>query len=362
MTRKPFFRSFDGCWYVQGRLEGKRKQIKLLDPSGEPIRGAEKQADAYQAFHKLMVQDPTKAPEPTSLRAADICDLFLEYSAKHNSCETFRWYQKYLQSFSNLFGSVPALDVKPYHVSRWLDRNANWHTSRRCAIIALKRAYNWCDEQELIPTNPLKRVRKPSAVRRERILAADERAAILGAIRDQEFREFIFALEQTGCRPGEIARVTAANVDLKAGVWVFDQHKTKKKTGKPRVVYLTPGMLELTGKLVAEFPDGPLFRGPARAGRKPYSANSIRCRFRRLRKKLPQLKGVIAYTFRHSYVTDALERGVPIASIAELAGHRDLRMIQEHYGHLSQKRLHLQEAARKAVGYGEDPAVAKKPA
>jgi integrase len=163
------------------------------------------------------------------------------------------------------------------------------------------------------------------------------------------------------CRPGEVARVAAANVDLVNGTWTFSQHKTKKKTGKPRVIYLTPGMIHLTKRLMSEFPDGPFFRGPARAGRKPYTRNAIRCRFRRLRKKLPKLKGVIAYTFRHSYITDALERGVSVAAVAELAGHADLRMIEEHYGHLSQKRAHLQEAARKAAGYASDPRPGAQP-
>jgi len=60
-------------------------------------------------------------------------------------------------------------------VTRWLDTHPKWKTSRLCAVIALKRAYNWCDEQGLIPTNPLKRVRKPPAVRRERILKPEER-------------------------------------------------------------------------------------------------------------------------------------------------------------------------------------------
>jgi integrase len=44
----------------------------------------------------------------------------------------------------------------------------------------------------------------------------------------------------TGCRPGEIARVTAADVDVDRGLWVLKKHKTAKKTGKPRLVYLCP--------------------------------------------------------------------------------------------------------------------------
>ena len=51
---------------------------------------------------------------------------------------------------------------------------------------------------------------------------------------------------------------------------------------------------------------GPLFRGKSN---KPYSKNAIRCRFRRLRDKLPQLGHFISYTFRATYATNALENG-----------------------------------------------------
>ena len=99
-------------------------------------------------------------------------------------------------------------------------------------------------------------------------------------------------------------------MDLERGLWIFPEHKTKKKTGRPRVVYLTPAMVALTTRLVEEHPTGPLFRGPRNGS--PFTRNGIRCRFRRLRKKLPHLKGVISYTFRHSFATDALEKGVGV--------------------------------------------------
>ena len=40
--------------------------------------------------------------------------------------------------------------------------------------------------------------------------------------------------------------VTAEHVELRTGVWVLDDHKTEHATGEPRVVILTPPMLELT--------------------------------------------------------------------------------------------------------------------
>jgi len=84
-------------------------------------------------------------------------------------------------------------------------------------------------------------------------------------------------------------------------------------------------------------------------GGKPFTRNGIRCRFRRLREKVPHLACVISYTYRHGFATDALVNGVGIAEVAELLGHKDLTMIQEHYSHLAEKRDHLRRAAERAT-------------
>jgi integrase len=73
-------------------------------------------------------------------------------------------------------------------------------------------------------------------------------------------------------------------------------------------------------------------------------------RVRRLRKKLPHLEGVVAYAYRRSYATEALENGVGIAQVAELLGHVDTRMVSRNYGHLGQKAKHMRDAARRATG------------
>jgi integrase/recombinase XerC len=152
----------------------------------------------------------------------------------------------------------------------------------------------------------------------------------------------------TGCRPGEVARVTAADANPDLGVWVLAKHKTAKKTGKPRVIFLTPAMVDLTRRLMAAHPDGPLFRGPR--GAKPFTRNGIRCRFRRLRAKLPHLTHFTAYSIRHTYCTTALVNGVGVAQVAELMGHSDTSMVSRVYGHPSGQLDHMREAARKATG------------
>jgi len=189
-------------------------------------------------------------------------------------------------------------------------------------------------------------VRKPKALTRDRTLTREERELILGSIRDEAFRRFVTALTLTGCRPGEVARVTANCFDDKDGVWVLAEHKTAKKTGKPRVIYLPPEAVTLTRELIARHPEGPLFlnsRG------KPWSRNAVRIRFTRLRKKFPQLKGVVAYTYRSSFATDALESGVQDATVAALLGHTNTATLHKFYARLSHRVGHLRDAVTKAT-------------
>jgi integrase/recombinase XerC len=111
-------------------------------------------------------------------------------------------------------------------------------------------------------------------------MSAEERPRILAMWPEGDpFRDFLVAAMETGCRPGEIMKVTAADVDLKEGVWRFPS-KDYEKTGLLRVVYLTPTLLELTGRLMARHPVGPLFRN---ADGKPWRRRAIRNRFARKR-------------------------------------------------------------------------------
>ncbi len=212
----------------------------------------------------------------------------------------------------------------------------------------MKRAFTWADKQGILSPSPLRTLEVDPSNRRTRVLTPDEQREIFAAIKDVQFRNFVRAMIETGRRPGEVAQVTAAEVDLDMGVWVLTKHKTAKKTKKPRVIYLTPAMVELSRTLIAAYPEGPIFRGPR--GARPFTRNGVRCRFRRLREKLPHLKHFVAYSARHSYATHALMNGVGVAQVAELMGHTSTEMVSKTYSHLADQITHMRDAARKAVG------------
>jgi integrase len=332
---KPWFRASKNAWYVELHA----KKIRLgSHPDGAPppkktASGWNAPPAILDAFYKLMATDPANLPKADKLAVRVLCDLFLEHSHTHHAADTYANYRHFLQSFCDAYGTLLAADIKPFHVSRWLDDHPSWKGGRRHGIIAVKRAFSWADEQGVLSPNPVKKIKAGRAKRRTRILSPEELAEILGAIRDKAFKRFMQAMLDTGCRPSEVARVKAAHVDLAAGVWRLPEHKTAKKTQKHRVVYLTPALVDLSRELMAEQPEGPLFRGPRRNS--PFTKQAIRCRFRRLRAKLPYLKPFVCYNLRHTFATQALVNGVGVAQVAELLGHTSTEMVSQIYGHLA---------------------------
>jgi integrase len=286
---------------------------------------------------------------PGALSAAQVCDKFLTFSQAEHHPDTYAWHLFYLQKFCDRHGTRPSNALIPHHLTEWIAAHPTWKGAKRHAKSVVKRAFSWALGEGLVSKSPFADVVVGKVGKRTRILSKDEREQILGVIREQRFREFVVALQETGCRPGEVATVTAADADLTLGVWVLKKHKTAKKTGKPRVVYLTPTMVDLTRRLIVQFPTGPLFRG--RRGQ-PLTRQAIRLRFRNLRSKLPKLEHFCAYSYRHTYCTDALVNGVGIAHVAELMGHTSTEMVASVYSKLSQQIAHMREAAARATAPG----------
>lgn len=331
---KPWYRKFNDTWYVQ---LGKQ-QIPLA-------KGKAQEAEAFQRFYALMAQqDVGTLAVSSEANLASLCDLFLDWSQLHNDRQTYAWYRRFLQDFCDRHGLVTIARLRPFHVTQWVDAHAWGPSTQRAAITAIKRVLNWATAEGFIDANPLKALRKPEPQKRERVISPTEHKAILDAT-DAPFRLFLLALRQTGARPGEVASVTAEMTNADQGVWIFRHHKTANKVRKPRIIYLSPCMVTLTRLLMAARPQGPLFLNRRN---RPWTRNAIRCRMRRLRRTLKLDGSVVAYAYRHTFATEGLANGVPIATMAELLGHADTTMLSDHYNHLCQKTDHLRQAVLRA--------------
>ncbi len=89
---------------------------------------------------------------------------------------------------------------------------------------------------ELVPRVPRSvfvKLEKPRVGQRDRVPTAAETEAILAGA-SPEFRLIYLALRQCGARPGELCRATIADIDRTANAIIRRDHKTARKTVKPR--------------------------------------------------------------------------------------------------------------------------------
>ena len=176
----PWFRSATNSWYVE---IGGQQQFLGNHPVDTPQPRKRKRGDPAprppveieKAYHRLMASSAGKLPEAEKLHVATVCDLFLDFSQKHHTPDTYRSYQDFLQDFCTTYGMLLAADLKPLHVSRWLDSHPGWNGARRNAVVAVKRVFNWAELEGLLDFNPIKKVVKPPQRHRDRVLSSAER-------------------------------------------------------------------------------------------------------------------------------------------------------------------------------------------
>lgn len=342
---EPWFRPSRNTFFVT--LGGKQINLHTAD-----------KAEALSRWHELMSRDESVAAPKVCISAVVLLAEFAEWSLHNNRATTYEWRCGYLTAFvATLPADLLACDVKPFHVTRWVDQQSTWGAnSRRGAIATIKRAFQWGVDQGHLEHSPLQRLKKPAGKRRETVLTEEQRQLILKEASDSAFRDLIVLVQETGVRPQEVRTVEARHVDLKSELWIFppSEQKTGGKTGKPRIVFLTPTALEVTRRLMEQNPVGPICRN---AHGRPWTRSSIRLRFARLRERLKDKlpSDLCAYQFRHTFATDALLRGVDPITVAELMGHSDTTMVSRVYQHLRQNHAHMKAAALKAVGQSAWP-------
>jgi len=248
MLPKRWFRKSKKAWYLQ------------VERGVQKCLGKTK-TEADAAYREWLVNqgEPLHCQNQQKLTVAEIAQEFLDDSQVNNDPRTYEFYRYFIVPFVDRFGAARAACFPPLSFQKWLNDHEGWKACRRNAVVAIRRLFNWAVKQKLIPENPILSVEKPSKRRRKRFMAPPEREFVYNAIRDEQFREFVFAMLETGCRPGEVMAVTADHVSRDGTMWNLDKHKTDRD-GEVREIHLTEPMQELTKKLVALYPEGPLFR------------------------------------------------------------------------------------------------------
>lgn len=318
----PWFRRSRG-WYATMR-DGQQVPLGVKDPTNE--------AAAFEAFKVLMAALEAR---PKAGTVAEAVPRFRAAREQAGASEaTLAWYKKYHGWLADRFGAVPVDQLDPNAVAGAAHGMPKWGPDTvRNALMACESLLRFCGRQVTIQKPP-----RGSAGAKAVIPEDVYRRAVELATGD--LGPLLVVLWNTGARPGEIRQLTAEQVDWSAGVATLTKHKTARKTGKPRLIVLPPAAMEVLQRQRERHGAGYLFR---HCRGEPFSSVHLTVRVWGLSKKVGAR--LTSAGFRHSFCTDALEKGVPEPHLAALLGHTSTVMIAKHYGHLGSRMNVLKDAA-----------------
>jgi integrase len=225
-------------------------------------------------------------------------------------------------------------------------RRARRATVNRTLTI-LKAALNRAFEHGLVDDDTAWRKLKPfanvGAVRPGYLTVEQSRRLINSADQSSGFRNLVHAALLTGCRYGELAalRVSDFYMGRTGGKLVIH----KSKAGRARDVVLTDeGSRFFTELTIGRSPDSPLLhRNGSGAWEKSKQTRPMLEACERAKIVPP----IGFHQLRHTWASLAVMNEVPLLVVAKNLGHRDTRMVERFYGHLTQS--YIDDAIRKGA-------------
>lgn len=269
-------------------------------------------------------------PGEPGLPITELVRRFLAWCDRHRSESTVRTYRHRLRRFVARFGERPLSSLHRLDIDEHLHAAGEGMSAdtRRLDIIAIERLQAWAIEMELLgdAARPLKqKLEKPSAGRRERIPTPYETRRLL-SVAKPAFARIYQALRQCGARPNELCRATLADYHRRRGLILLTEHKTARKTGRPRKIVVGKRLAELIDESTRGRSSGRLFLTDSG---KPWTVANLSRTFRRLRNRLGLPADLCLYLTRHEHGTKICQaKGIHAA--ARALGHASIQTTERY--------------------------------
>ena len=238
------------------------------------------------------------------------------------------------------FGEMNMLDIKGRHlVSFHLSLEKSPPTIKTIMVI-LKKLFRDAVDQEVIQVMP--KFPKLGVVPEPRISWADEaqQDEIMLHL-DPNTYFFIYFLMTHGCRPGEARALQRADIDLKRGEVTIGRAfsgtvlRPFTKSKRVRVIPLDESWKELYLQQPTNIdPQAFVF---TRNGN-PFSSTWAGKQWRKARAKAGHSNINLYQGTRHSFASQAVNRGVDLYSVSKFLGHSDMK-VTERYAHVNTSGL-----------------------
>lgn len=339
---------------MAGRIP-KLNFTKSLDQYTTTIDGAfhrlGKDKDAAETQFKFLMRQAEKgAAADPNITFGDVADQYLDFVEANHCKDRFRHCKERLQELKDYLGdSFRVKDLRAAHVAGWLKNKGLAAGSERLYKGIVLACLNWAARPksqkggELVPENPLRGQLHlpPTGSRGKEAVWSSETFEQVLRVSSEAFRDLVKILAWTGARPSTVTRIEARHYNKAQSRWdCEDLYRGRSSAVKyvTHVRLLSPEARLLVEKLNEKNPEGPILRN---SFGNPWSPNSPQIYLTNLMvkfkhsKDLAWPKGLCVYGLRHSYATNFL-RQFPneIEYLRVLLGHKNYKMILEHYSHL----------------------------
>jgi integrase len=243
----------------------------------------------------------------------------------------------------NCFALLPSINIEDsIKIRDWLIENKTPSQAKRI-LVQLNACCNWGVESELISENPFQKINKKIIVKKSEDdinpFTLDERDTIIDAFRASKYYNFYLPLVQfvfyTGCRPSEV--VALEWLDIKQNVIIFNKSYVERKkqfrlkTQKKRIIKVNLQVKEVIQLAKSSLPSQSLVF-PSKEGKYLDWHNFCNRAWRKTLKSLPEIEYRNPYQMRHTFITLALQKGVPIVDLAKHCGNSPKIILDKYAG------------------------------
>lgn len=177
---------------------------------------------------------------------AEIVRLYLDNAHEDMGARQLEARRGHLARFVEAFGMRRICECTPLGLKEWIMHlprvKSGW--TRSSINASIQRVFNFAVEQRLLLENPFRGIRLQLDKPVGRDIQPAEFQAVLRHT-DPNFRRFLIAMKLTGARPAELSALKWEHIDWNRGIAVLTEHKTARKTGKPRTLVFVPQMMKL---------------------------------------------------------------------------------------------------------------------
>jgi integrase len=274
---------------------------------------------------------------------AEVAARYLQYQKARLTLRAYEREQGIIDIHLKTFFNCPLASVRRQDVQRYITQRSGKASpySIQKELNVIKHLLRLAIEWELIPFNPAQGIKSPRVpAGRVRYLQPNELRALVLAC-PVWLRPIVALAAMTGMRRGELLGLRWLDVDMAQGCILLPQ----TKNGEGRIVYLNEGAqavlasasrtpeAKITDRIFGDF-----------------TPDQVSVNFRRACARL-KVADFRFHDLRHTAASWLRMSGADIHTVAQLLGHKDLRMAAR-YQHLSP--AFLAEAVRKLDGvFGE---------